>query len=58
MTQPMKNWDALFATAGFTGTITFINTFLGTTIALLTVTVLVFRLRREWRHRNDQPKDD
>lgn len=58
MTRTMKHWDAVFATAGFTGTVAFLNTLLGTAIGLLTVAVLFFRLRREWIHRNDKPKDE
>lgn len=58
MTARMKHWDAIFATAGMGGTLAFVNTLLATVIAVLTCTMLALRLRREWRNRNDPPRED
>jgi len=57
-TQRMKHWDAIFATAGLGGTLALVNTYLATVIAVLTCTMLILRLRREWKNRNEPPKED
>lgn len=56
----MKSGDLIFGAAGTVGTLTLgqINVALGCAAGVLTVTILAFRLRREWRHRNDPPERD
>ena len=47
MNERMKNWDAVLATVGFSGTVAFLNSVIGTAIGVLTVGILLFRLISE-----------
>ncbi len=51
-----KNWDLIFGAGGFAGTITLdqVNKVLACAVGLLTVLILIFRLRREWKYRNSR----
>lgn len=57
--KSMKHGDIVFGTAGTVGTITLaqINTALAFAAGILTVGVMAIRFRREWKHRNDPPKE-
>lgn len=50
----MKHGDIVFGTVGTAGTFTLaqFNTLLGCAAGILTVAVMVFKLRREWIDRN------
>jgi hypothetical protein len=54
----MKHGDVLFGAVGTASTFGLgtINALLGCAAGVLTIAVLVFRLRREWIHRNDKPE--
>lgn len=52
-----KHWDICFGVVG-TGTtfsLAAINAALACAAGVITITVLLFRLRREWRNRNQPP---
>jgi hypothetical protein len=56
----MKNhWDWIFGSVGTLGTITLghVNAALACATGLLTVCVMLLKLRREWKNRNT-PKPD
>jgi hypothetical protein len=54
----MKHGDVIFGAVGTASTFGLgtINALLGCAAGVLTIAVLVFRLRREWIHRNDKPE--
>lgn len=51
--------DVIFGTAGTAATfgLGFVNVAAGCIAGVLTVGILILRLRREWIHRNDPPKE-
>jgi hypothetical protein len=55
----MKHGDIVFGTVGTAGTFGLgtVNLWLGCVAGVLTVGVMAIRLRREWKHRNDPPKE-
>jgi hypothetical protein len=54
-----KHWDILLGTGGFFGVIKLstINEVLACVAGLTTVSILIIRLGREWKNRNQPPKD-
>jgi Na+/proline symporter len=54
----MKN-DILIGTVGTATTfgLGFFNVVLGCIAGILTVSILLLKLRREWQHRNDPPTE-
>jgi hypothetical protein len=59
MKRIMKHGDIVFGTVGTAGTFGLgtVNLWLGCVAGVLTVGVMAIRLRREWKHRNDPPKE-
>ncbi len=59
MTKMTKHWDTMFGWVGALGTVTIghINLYVGTAVGLVTLAVMLFRLRREWLNRNE-PRDE
>lgn len=56
----MKHGDIVFGAVGTVGTITLtqFNAMLACAAGILTVGVMALRFRREWKNRNQPPKDD
>lgn len=54
-----KHADVAFGVAGTGGTFALnaVNPILGAIAGTLTIVLLCFRLRREWKHRDDPPTD-
>lgn len=50
-----RNFDLLFGAAGSGGALwlTHINVCLGIMVATVTLAIMLIRLRKEWKHRND-----
>jgi len=56
----MKHGDVMFGAAGSLATFvaSHFNEFLGSAVGLVSLAVMLLRLRREWKHRNDAPPND
>lgn len=54
-----RYWDVMFGTGGFFGALTLAqwNQVVALAVGVATLCVLGFRLRREWRNRNQPPND-
>lgn len=54
----MRHGDIAFGAIGTAGTFTLahVNLLLGCIAGALTVGVMLLRLRKEWKHRNDPPE--
>lgn len=55
----MKHNDVIFGTVGtvVTFVLSHFDKALAITAGILTVSILILRFRREWRHRNDPPEN-
>jgi len=55
-----QNWDVFFGTAATAGTITLsmVNAYLAFAIAVMSLILMTFRMRREWKNRNKPPTDE
>ena len=53
----MKHGDVMLGAAGSVATFvaSHFNEFLGSCVGLVSLAVMLLRLRREWKHRNEPP---
>lgn len=58
VTPMQKHWDLIFGVAGTGATLTLtqFNQLLACGAGVLTIFILVLRLMREWRNRNNKPE--